>query len=294
MIEYMLPDFIIGQLPYTTLLELQKIAPHMLYPNQGISFIYGCVPNAIWNGGSILLHQRIYHKPEVKEYIDYINNTLNLPIAWTFTNPLIGEKECYDSYCNMLAELGHNGKNYILVSSPILEKYLREHYPNYKYCRSIIVATNEKEAPLIYDNPDYEFSVLQRAYNNDFEYLKSIPEEYRHKVEILTTDRCPPNCPRIYTHYVAFANAQIKYDYKYPGIPCTQEQYAEGNPLVITKQMIDEIYVPLGYTHFKLSGRTNLDVIIDNICEYFVLPEYQELVRDMMREEFLNKKKEGV
>lgn len=58
--------------------------------------------------------------------------------------------------------------------------------------------------------------------------------------------------------------------------------------------MIDEIYVPLGYTHFKLSGRTNLDVIIDNICEYFVLPEYQELVRDMMREEFLNKKKEGV
>ena len=41
--------------------------------------------------------------------------------------------------------------------------------------------------------------------NNNWEYLETIPEDKRGKIEFLCTDPCPDNCPRIYTHYKNFA-----------------------------------------------------------------------------------------
>jgi hypothetical protein len=81
----------------------------------------------------------------------------------TFTNPLIEEKHCYDTYSNLIAECGHNGMNEILVTSPILETYLRTNYPNYKYCKSVTSTENNT-----YDVENYYISVLPKYFNNNF------------------------------------------------------------------------------------------------------------------------------
>lgn len=272
MIHYMLPDFVIGEKPYTILQSLQEYAPEVLYPQQAVQFIYGCPPNAIWNGGTVLCSERFYLAPEIKHLISYYNDILHYPIAWTFTNPLLTETDCYDRYCNLLAELGHNGMNYILVSSPILESYLRNKYPNYHYCKSILAAENVKD----YTN-NYSFSVLERKRNNDFAFLNSLSTDIKSKIEILATDACDPDCPYIYTHYQDYAKAQLAFDASNTKqLDCHFKQKLEDNPLMISKQQIDEIYVPMGYTHFKLSGRTSIEAIIDNITHFFVLPEYQK------------------
>lgn len=274
MIYYMLPDFMLGDKAYTVLVSLLENAPNTLYPNQAIQFIYGCPANAIWNGGSVLCSERFFLIDEMKQIIHYYNDTLQLPIAWTFTNPLLTETDCYDRYCNLLAESGHNGMNYILVTSPILEKYLREKYPNYYYCKSILSVEGLQN----YEN-DYAFTVLERKRNNDFEFLRSIPDHIKPKIEILTNDYCDPDCPYIYSHYLNFAQSQLAFEIGDKKLlDCHYKQSKEGNPLVLSKTQIDNIYVPMGFTHFKLSGRTSVEMIVDNIMEYFVLPEYQEII----------------
>lgn len=275
MINYMLPDFILGQKAYTLLVALQENAPEILYPNQKIQFVYGCPSNAIWNGGTVLCSKTFMLMDEVRNIVKYYNEVLHLPIAWTFTNPLLVETDCYDRYCNLLAEAGHNGMNYILVSSPILEKYLRNKYPNYKYCKSIIAGEGTEN----YKN-NYDFTVLERKRNSDFDFLRSIPQEVKDKIELLATDYCDPSCPYIYTHYLDFAKSQLAFDASNTKqLDCHYKQMFENNPLVITKQQIDEIYVPMGFSHFKLSGRTSIEAISDNIIKYFILPEHQDVIR---------------
>lgn len=276
MIHYMLPDFVLGDKAYTVLCSLQEYSPEVLYPEQAVQFIYGAPPNTLWNGGSLLCSEKFMLMNTIRDLIAYYNDVLKFPIAWTFTNPLLTKEDCYDRYCNLLAEAGHNGMNYILVTSPILEQYLREHYPNYKYCRSIIA----NEGYNNYANLDYTFLVMERKHNIDFDFLNSIPVEARSRIEILANDFCSPDCPYIYEHYRDFAKSQLAFEaLDIAKLQCHYKQMRINNPLVINKQQIDNIYVPLGYTHFKLSGRTSIELIVDNILDYFVKDDYRQLVR---------------
>lgn len=268
----MMPGFLDGyNILYEVLLKLKKEVPYMLYENQEISFLYDCYPNAIWNGGTIALdNKKFYLKEDIEKHIDFFNNYLNLPLAFTFTNPNITKELCYDSYCNLIAELGENKNNYIIVSNPILENYLRKKYPKYKFCHSII---NSNDLAPITEN--YSFSLLKRKNNNNFNLLKNIPEEERSKIEILCTDKCAPECNRINEHYKIFGSIQKKYGItNEENIDCSFIQRKTNNPYYITKQQIDELYVPLGYTHFKISGRKDITLVLYLIMQYFIKPEY--------------------
>jgi collagenase-like PrtC family protease len=57
-------------------------------------------------------------------------------LRFTFSNSLLEEKHIYDTYCNLIMEEADTGNNEVIVNSPILEQYLRENYPNYKYISS--------------------------------------------------------------------------------------------------------------------------------------------------------------
>lgn len=270
MIAYMMPDFIYGDKIYTYLSRELKNNSPKLYPNQKINFVYDCFPYAIWNGGTVLLDGPLYSAAEIKNTIQYYNEELDLPLAFTFTNPLISKTDCWDTYCNLIAELGHNGKNYILVSSPILEKYLRENYPNYKFCKSII--GNEGHTV----DSNYEFNVLPRKYINNYNLLDTIPAQDRSKMEILATDTCPLNCPYWdKTHYEAYAKSQLRFNVNMEEVQCKFEGPRIVTDHIVTKKLIDDWYVPNGYTNFKISGRRDIKAITMRAINYFVLPEYR-------------------
>lgn len=277
---------------YKELYVLKITAPYIFYEDTDISAIFDVFPGTIWNGGTLL--KGISNSQEIKSIISFYNEVMNVPIRYTFTNPVLKPEHCYDTYSNLLAEAGHNGKNEILVSSPCLEEYLRKNYPNYKYCRSIIGAENT-----YYDEEQkYHLSVMKRSQNNKWEYLDTIPMEHRKNIEFLCTDLCPDDCPYIYSHYEEYGNATLEYvtspNEKYH-IKCLQNDKKTDFPFhnivtnsntYISREMIVNNYVPKGFEQFKCSGRTDPSFVIENVVSYLIKPEYHRDVRSILYHEY--------
>lgn len=289
--KFNLPDFYIGDSIYNELIALFKKYPEIIIPNTEISCIYGNFPSSIWNGGGFTFGN-VFFKQQMKDLIAFYNEELNLPLRFTFTNPLINDTQIYDTYSNLIAECGHNGKNEILTSSPILEKYLKQHYPRYKYCRSILAAEIE---PYKIEKDTY-LTVLKRDKNNDWEYLNSIPSEDRPKIEFLCTDPCPDNCPRIYSHYRDLARAQLEYSNNTKEANCSMGKvkgkfthlYRKTQlRTYISREDIDLKYLPKGFNQFKISGRGHPYSIVTGICDYLIKPEYHQDVTGILLNPYL-------
>lgn len=282
MIYLNLPDFTDGMRIYEYIIKFRRDYPEVFYENTEIATIFGNFSGAIWNGGGLNLI-KLWSRNEVQDLIGYYNEELKIPLRFTFTNPLIEEKHCYDSYCNMIAECAHNGINEVLTSSNYLEDYLRKNYPKFKFCHSII-ATGDNPCDL---SDRYHISVMRRRMNNNWEYLDTIPMEKRGKIEFLCTDPCPDNCPRIYTHYRDFARAQIEYNPEACNLGCSMEKekgafhynHLYSLDTYISRDMIEKEYLPRGFTQFKISGRGNIGAQIFHVCDYMVKPEFK---RDVM------------
>lgn len=278
------PDFVNMINIYDYFLNTINNHPEIIDNRFILKAIFGCFPNAIWNGGGHFFDpNHFFLQEEVERYINFYNSN-GIPIRYTFTNPVLEEHMYYDTYCNMLARAGHNGFNEILTSDPKLEEYLREKYPNYKYVKSII-GTKDQD---IFLDDKYYMSVLKRKRNNDWNFLDTIPLEKRSKVELLCTDPCPTNCPRIYEHYKEHGKHQISYySFNKDQSECTmqdikgcfEEKYSKTLRVHIEKEMILKDYLPKGFTNFKISGRFNYGTVIEELVNYFILPEYQKDIR---------------
>lgn len=275
MIHYYIPDFFWKFNTNLRLLELMQTEPQMFYDDFKIGAVFGNFPNCIWNGGGI--SQGRYVEPKEMKLISDSFNSYNVPLRLTMTNLMLEERDCWDRYANCIMENLDNGFNQVLISNPILEEYVRKTYPNYPIVRSILAAEN-----VFYDDSDkYFMSVLRKHKNDDIEFLQSI--KHKEKIEILTNETCVENCPRAYTHYLEYAKKTLHiakadeklelscpYDRKYP------RQKFYSSPLCITREKIKEIYEPMGFQHFKISGRgVDPEVIID-YAHFMVKPEWKE------------------
>lgn len=274
-----MPEFLADHKLNMQMLDLIEKRPECVQDHAEIYGFYGNFPNCIWNGGRFIMGP-IADKNKIKEIFSIYNDYYNLPLRLTFTNPAIDdEKYCYDTYANIIAECGHNGKNEILVSSPILEEYLRKNYPNYKYCKSIVSTEN-----IPYDIEHYHMSVLPRNWVNDLQKLESIPLEDRKKIEILCNDACIDDCPHTYDHYRAIGKDTLNYCMSPEGKCIMLNQVDPDFPakdLNNTKRYVDpwrigHSYLAKGYQYFKLCGRENPAKRRLNWTKYIFKPEYQE------------------
>lgn len=277
-INFNCPGFYTGFNIYKTILILQQTAPETFNSNIKIESIFDSFPNMTWNGGSINLG----YQPLVKEIEEIINFYFenNIEIALTLTNPSLTKEDLYDRYCNKIVTLCENENNSILVSSPILEKYIRDKYPKYKIKRSIIASNKDVDyLPLL---NEYDKIVLPRRQVKNFNFLNSIPIEVRDRFELLCNDPCPSNCPYIYKHYKGFAKTTLYEKINTTDIvdcktldmndPIRRLRYKNEQ---ITFDEIIKKYLPLSYNSFKLSGRTTPLDIIFSIVPFFFKQEYQ-------------------
>lgn len=279
MINYYIPDFFWHFNVNQKLLELIQNEPDIFYDDFKIGAVFGNYPNCIWNGGSHFIG-RFVDDNEMLEILTRFN-LYGVPLRFTMTNPLIEEKHLNDSYANHILEVAQNGFNQVLVCSPILEKHIRENYPQYPIVRSILAAEN-----VYYDDSDkYFMSVLRKHKNNDLDFLNTI--EHKEKIEILTNETCEENCPRAYTHYLEYAKKTLYQDYDEQLIPCSFERKFkfkkfEQSPLCLTRDKIKNIYEPMGFKHFKLSGRGSSGDIVLFYAHYMVKPEFHNDFLAMM------------
>lgn len=273
-----IPSFEI--IPYIELLLNEKqLFPYAFYEDREINELYDAFPGSIWNGRSELFGKPFLSIQDIIALQDRVEK-INLHLNLTWNNHLIDENDINDKYCNIVTEILHNGKHSITVASPILYKYLKEHYPNFCYYKSVIAANN-KEYYLDKLNDDYDIYLLPPSCNKNYKFLNQIPEENRSKIEFLCDDACFPNCNKA-NHYAIVNYCFKNYSYQLDvnnDFECPIDwRFARYNtkrwPTTINPEDIN-YYLKQGFVHFKIAGRGN-DVIFlyYKICKYLVKPEY--------------------
>ena len=278
MINYYFADFFTGKNLYKKIIQYQKEYPEIFYDNVNIKYIFGNFPNMLWNGGSIMVNNMRIFTPQIIEIKEWYEE-LNIPLQLTLTNTSLLEKHLEDEFCNNVLQLMDNGKNEVLVSTDLMYNYIKKNYPNYKINRSIVNTEKDYNWEEALDTK-YHNIVMPRR-NTTPEYLSSIGEQYRNRIELLCNDPCPINCPMINTHYKLYEELAMR---RGPDIYKAMECHNDivNNSFFkmdlssqITYKDINDIYLPLGYTEFKLSGRGSILKILTAVTSYMVKPEYQ-------------------
>lgn len=281
LIKFYIPNFLEFYDLNIKLIQLIKSNSIYFYDNISIGAVFGTVPKVIWNGGRAMQH---YVKKDIKQVIKDYNN-LNIPIRFTFTNCLLEEKHLNDPIGNITMRYANNGMNEILINSTLLEQYLRNKYPNFKYISSITkVILNDQD--IINEVNKYDMTVIDTSKNKDFNFLKKLNP---NKIELLVNSYCQPNCPYKKQHYESVSKSQL-YGYNdIFGQKCCNRQTEFSNILgletTITKEELYNIYYKkLHIYNFKIEGRNhNINEVIKNYLYYMVKPEYYNIVEQILK-----------
>ncbi len=273
------------------MLKMLDAFPKFFREGIEITSFFGEFPTCLWNGGRYSGGDQC-DAGYVRQVIKTVN-AAGVAIRYTFTNPTITEQDLSDPYCNFCMQAGDNGKNEVLVVSPILEEYIRKTYPGYTVnsstCKEIrsIAALNDELSK------DYGLVVLDYNLNNCFEELEHITDKAR--CEVLVNSCCIPNCPRRAEHYrfiagqerTALANRALP-ENRQKQVPVWRCEYGEQNtlskhknyPTHISPDAIWNKYLPMGFKNFKIEGRTaSLFSLVDTYCYYFTKPECHDEAR---------------
>lgn len=270
---------------YEMLLRGYEQKPEMFKDNVKIGSIYGS-PTVIWNGGRTILNC-LYPKEQLELIRDFVEH-YNVPARFTFTNCLLEEKHTYDTYGNLILDIYNTGHNEIICNSEILENYIREKYGDrYKYISSTTKRLTNKEDQTKEVNKDYYLTVLDYDYNKDFEYLQSI--EHKDKCELLCNPICVAKCPHRASHYQYISKHQLEFDDSNEAPPCAVVKtdtlwMSMKQANFISVEDINNIYSPMGFSNFKLEGRTAhpLD-LIEVLLYYLIKEDYKTEVRSYLQ-----------
>lgn len=289
-IKYILPDFLSFS-RNEALINMYEKYPDIVRENTCIYSIYGTFPNAIWNGGRSVIEAEKSERRFMKKVKKFYKKH-KIAITFTFTNPVLEKCHLDDKYCNEILKIFNNGLNEVLVASEILEKYIREKYPNYKINRSI---TSKKTN--FTDMDKYYLFVIDKNLNRNFDFLNKIVN--KNKIEILCDEVCINNCKYTFDHYEEFGHLQLGETAPYPLYgACRYTKRFSGSGFIanrnstsdfyISPEDIKNIYFPMGFEYFKLSGRGRYNLIgLESIIDYCIKPEYQMYVRTYILEKML-------
>lgn len=298
-IKFHLPDFATHYHFNRVFVEMIRHCPEYFHEGLEIASFYGTFPQSLWNGGRSIagICDKSYVKTVVREF-----NKINIPLRFTFTNPMITEEHLNDDFCNFILRTADNGMNGVIVVSPILEEYIRTKYPNYKVTSSTCKRITDINSLNQETNKNYDIVVLDYDFNNKFDILEQV--QNKEKCEILVNACCRPNCPNRVAHYREIGLTQIAFcehlkkkikkpfDYKEHGLyehnpeilNCPYMDYdavdVRKHSTHITPEAMLEKYIPMGFNQFKIEGRTaNIFNLTEYYLYYMVKPEYRDKAR---------------
>ena len=274
-VKFYLPDFTNKLNINLAIVESMKKHSECYYDNIEIASFFGSFPNAIWNGGRCE-----FGNIDLSIFQDIVNivNSIGIAIRYTFTNCLIKEEHLSDEYCNRLMDICNNGMNEVLVNSPLLEKYLRLNYPNFKYILSTTTLTRGiksiNEACKRYDLVVADYRDIKNE-----QFLHGIV--MRDKVEILLNESCVYECIYRGKHYEEISRAQLLS--KEIGVveKCMYHDTIKFREAYISKETLYNVLVPLGYINYKIRGRElTPEKLLNEYFTYLVRPQYIDVMKN--------------
>lgn len=280
---YHLPGLFEFQELYAIFLPLFKEHREYFYPWCEIGSIYGAPAAALWGGG------RAGYGEEDAEALLNLMETYHIPARLTFSNSLLEEKHLQDKTCNALcARLSKGEGNGVILHSELLLHYLKEHYPNLELISSTTkVLTTFQAFKEELDRPEFQTVVPDFRLNKAFPELETLSAEEKKKVEFLVNECCWIDCQNRKRCYEEVSRKSLgeKSLGHYCSAPGREKGYrfssAMKNPSFIGREEIQKTYLPMGFSQFKIEGRSlGSALVLEFLLYYMTKPEYQLQVRE--------------
>ncbi len=270
---------------YRAFLPLFREHRDWFYDWCDIGSIYGAPADCLWGGGRVGFGEE---RPQnaaalLKEY--------GISARLTFSNSLLRPEHLADKKCNALCALFERGgktQNGVILCSDLLLDYLKRQYPGFYFVSSTTkVLTEFDQLKTELSRPEFRFVVPDFRLNKAFPQLNSLPDSLKEKVEFLCNECCWFQCPDRKACYETVSRKSL--GELCPEHSCASPLAHRGyrfsdamkNPGFIGIQDIQNIYLPSGFSHFKIEGRSlGSALILEFLLYYMTKPERQLQVRE--------------
>ena len=251
----------------------------------GIGSIYGAPADCLWGGG------RAGFGGEAPEDAAELVREYAVSARLTFSNSLLREEHLSDRKCNSLCALFEkNGpvQNGVILHSDLLLHYLQDHYPEFYFVSSttkVLTEFSRFEEEL--KREEFRCVVPDFRLNKSFDRLNALPGRLKQKAEFLCNECCRFDCPDRKACYENVSRKNLGEDCA--DHRCVSPDAGRGyrfsdamrNPGFIGIEDIQKTYLPNGFSHFKIEGRSlGSAIILEFLLYYMTKPEYQLKVRE--------------
>lgn len=270
---------------YKVFLKLYHEHREYFYKWCEIGSVYGSPADCLWGGG------RVENGNADPEDVFRLMREYGISARLTFSNSLLKKEHLSDKRCNDLSRLFSKEQgNGVIVHSDLLLDYLKEQYPNFYFVSSttkVITEFDELEKEL--NREDFKYVVPDFRLNKSFDRLPDLNKKQKKKVEFLCNECCSFNCKDRKICYEDVSHKNLGDNY--PEHHCTSANSGEGykfskamnNPGFISVDEIQKVYIPMGFSNFKIEGRSlGSALILEFLLYYMTKPEYQLIVREEM------------
>ena len=270
---------------YRRFLPLFRAHREYFYDWCDIGSIYGAPSDCIWGGG------RVENGKADPRAVMALLREYGISARLTFSNSLLQEEHLSDRKCNALCKLfAESGvpQNGVIVHSALLFDALRVRYPQLYFVSSTTkVLTEFQQLKRELEREEFTYVVPDFRLNWALEQLDSMPQGLKDKVEFLCNECCWYGCTDRKQCYEAVSRKNLGEDG--PEHHCIVPDAADGyrfskamtNPGFIGIQDIQNTYLPIGFSNFKIEGRgLGSALVLEFLLYYMTKPEYQLRVRE--------------
>ena len=268
---------------YKVFLPLFYKRRELFYDWAEISSVYGAPGGCIWGGG------RVGSGNARTRDVLALMGEYGISSRLTFSNSLLLPEHLSDGHCNGLCEMfaAGNKKNGIIVHSELLLSYLKEKYPSLYFVSSTTKAlTDFNELKNELDREDFRFVVPDFRLNKEFGKLNTLSESQKNKLEFLCNECCFYECNERKACYENVSRKNLGENCPDHVCPHTCEHgyrfsQAMKNPAFISAEDIRGLYLPNGFSNFKIEGRElGSALLLEFILYYLTRPECRLEVRE--------------
>lgn len=250
-----------------------------------IGSVYGAPADCIWGGG-----RAGFGDDDARKVLDLMKE-YGISARLTFSNSLLREEHLLDKKCNALCKLFEEAgdtQNGVIVHSDLLLDYLKKNYPNLYFVSSTTkVLTDFQQFSNEVKRKEFRYVVPDFRLNKSFDRLNTLTQIEKDKVEFLCNECCWFGCKDRKRCYetVSRKNLGENCPEHHCAAPDAEEGYrfskAMKNLGFISTEDIQNAYLPMGFSNFKIEGRgLGSALVLEFLLYYMVKPEYQIHIRE--------------
>lgn len=286
---------------YSVFLPLLRTHREYFYDWCRIGSVYGAPADCLWGGG------RTSYGEQDPEEVLALMREYGISARLTFSNSLLKEEHLTDYRCNALCRLFAENKvmgnydeqkndsignrsvcNGVIIYSDLLLRYLQKQYQNLYFVSSTTkVLTDFGDLLQEVNRAEFRYVVPDFRLNKSFNKWNTLTEGQKDKIEFLCNECCRFGCKDRKSCYETVSRKNL--GEAIPDYPCTSPNATEGyrfskameNPGFIGIDDIKNIYLPMGFSNFKIEGRgLGSAMLLEFLLYYMTKPEYQLKVRE--------------